>query len=57
MSLEPKIPFSAYASALLLWILTAMLSVLVMLAGRELVIRNYLRFLPTRGSKADLFHV
>lgn len=44
--LEPKQNPRVYGLAYGIWFLTAALSVLVFIAGREMVVRTYLRFFP-----------
>ncbi len=44
--LEPKHNPKVYLTAYGLWLITAILSVLVFLAGREMIIRTYTRFFP-----------
>jgi len=44
--LEPKHSPQVYGLAYGLWLLTSILSVLVFIAGREMIIRSYTRFFP-----------
>jgi hypothetical protein len=45
-SLEPKTDPRVYLSAYGLWFFTTVLSVFAFLAGREIIIRSYMRFFP-----------
>lgn len=47
---DPRITGLAYG----IWIVSAILSVLVFIAGREMVIRNYVRFFPGEAWKFQL---
>jgi len=44
--LDPKPSPQVAAAAYALWLLTAALSAIMFLAGREMIIRTYLRFFP-----------
>lgn len=53
MALESKTTTSAQLATLFLWLLTCVLSVACMLAGRELLLRNYLRFVSNPDNLAQ----
>ena len=50
--LETKISPRAVGLAYALWFVSSVLAVLTYLAGREMIIRNFVRFFPLAGSYA-----